>query len=193
MRKSLFVSACVLTAWLVAQPTTAPASVMVIGSSPGFSCYAVARSRDGSRDALERCNDAFKSGTLTFEDKVATYVNRGIVRLYGKDHQGAIADFDMAIALNPSQPESYLNKGAALVRMGASPSEAIAQFNEALARKTSRPELAYFSRGVAHEVAGNLSAAYRDFKRAQELAPRWKEPGEELSRFQVTRVPKQKM
>jgi tetratricopeptide (TPR) repeat protein len=193
MRRSLFVSACILTAWLVAEPAAAPASVLVIGSSPGFSCYAVARSRDGSRDALERCNEAFESGTLTFEDKVATYVNRGIVRLYGKDHQGAIADFDRAIALNPSQPESYLNKGAALVRMGASPSEAIAQFNEALARKTSRPELAYFSRGVAYEVAGNLSAAYRDFKRAQELAPRWKEPGEELSRFQVTRVPKQKM
>lgn len=136
---------------------------------------------------------AFRSGTLTFDDEVATYVNRGIVRLYGKDHQGAISDFDKAIALNPAQPESYLNKGAALVRMGASPSEAIALFNEALARKTSRPELAYFSRGIAHEVAGKLTEAYRDYKRAQELAPRWDRPGEELSRFQVTRVSKQKM
>jgi tetratricopeptide (TPR) repeat protein len=166
---------------------------MVIGNSPGFSCYAVARSKDGSRDALERCNQAFESRTLTFDDEVATYVNRGIVRLYGKDHQGAIADFEKAISLNPAQPEAYLNKGAALVRMGASPSEAIAQFNEALARKTSRPEVAYFSRGVAHEVAGDIKAAYLDYKRAQELAPRWDQPGEELSRFQVTRVSKQKM
>jgi tetratricopeptide (TPR) repeat protein len=166
---------------------------MVIGNSPGFSCYAAARSRDGSSDALQRCNYAFTSGTLTFEDEVAAYVNRGIVRLYGKDHQGAVADFDKAISLNPAQPESYLNKGTALVRMGASPLEAIAMFNEALARKTSRPELAYFSRGVAHEVAGNLTQAYRDFKRAQQLAPRWNEPAEELSRFRVTRVSKQKM
>ena len=193
MRRTFFVSACILTAWLVAEPAAAPASVMVIGNSPGFSCYALARSKDGSREALERCNEAFEAGALTFDDEVATYVNRGIVRLYGRDHQGAIADFDKAISLNPEQPESYLNKGAALVRMGASPSQAIAMFNEALARKTSRPELAYFSRGVAYEVAGNLSAAYRDYKRAQELAPRWDRPGEELSRFQVTRVSKQKM
>ena len=193
MRRSVFVSACVLTAWGLAEPAAAPAGVTVLGSSPGFSCYAVARSKDGSSDALERCNTAFESGKLTFDDQVATYVNRGIVRLYGKDHEGAIADFDKAISLNPAQPESYLNKGAALVRMGASPTDAIALFNEALARKTSRPEVAYFSRGVAHELAGNISAAYRDYKRAQELAPRWEQPGQELSRFQVTRVSKQKM
>ena len=193
MRRSFFVSACVLTAWLMAEPAAAPASVTVLGHSAGFSCYAAARSKDGSIDALERCNEAFKSGALSFEEEVATYVNRGIVRLHRKDHQGAMLDFDKAISLNPAQPESYLNKGSTLVRMGASPSEAIALFNEALARNTSRPEIAHFSRGVAHEAAGNLSAAYRDFKRAQELAPRWKQPREELSRFQVTRVSKQKM
>lgn len=56
MRRSFFVSACVLTAWLLTEPAAAPASVMVIGNSPGFSCYAVARSRDGSREALQRCS-----------------------------------------------------------------------------------------------------------------------------------------
>lgn len=191
MRRFFLVSACVLTASLPSIP--AAASVMVIGNSPGFSCYAAARSRNGSVDALQTCNEAFRTGVLSFDDQVATYVNRGIVRLHGKDHEGAIADFDKAIALNPAQPESYLNKGAAFIRMGASTSEAIQLFNEALARKTSRPEVAYFSRGVAHEVAGDLTQAYRDYKRAQELAPRWNLPGEELSRFQVTRVSRQKM
>ena len=193
MTRCFFLSACVMTAGLAAMPAAAPAGVMVIGNSPGFSCYAVARAKDGSREALQRCNDAFRSGLLTFHDEVATYVNRGIVRLYGNDHQGAIADFDKAISLNPAQPESYLNKGVVLVQMGGSSSDAIALFNEALVRKTSRPELAYYSRGVAHEVAGNLNAAYRDYKRAQELAPRWAEPVEELSRFQVKQVPKQRM
>jgi tetratricopeptide (TPR) repeat protein len=191
MRKFFLTSACASIACLAAQPSAG--SVMVIGNSPGFSCYAAAKSKSGSADALRRCDEAFRTGSLNFDDEVATYVNRGIVKLHGLDHHGAVADFDRAIALDPAQPESYLNKGAAFVRMGGSTSEAIALFNEALARKTSRPEIAYFSRGVAHEVAGNLTQAYRDYKRAQELAPRWDQPGEELSRFQVTRVSRPKM
>jgi tetratricopeptide (TPR) repeat protein len=72
--------------------------------------------------------------------------------------------------------------------MGASTSEAIALFDEALRRNTRRPELAYFSRGIAHEVAGNLQQAYLDYRRAQELAPRWDQPAREMSRFQVRKA-----
>ncbi len=186
MRLLSLVSGCALAAGLFAAP--AAASVMVVGNSPGYTCYTLARAQDGTPSALRRCNEAMKSDLLSFNDRVATYVNRGIVRMHGGDNQGAVADFDEAIAMKPSEPESYFNKGAAYIRMGRPSNEAIALFDRALELNTSRPELAYFSRGIAHEVAGNLTAAYRDYQRAQQLAPRWDQPGKEMSRFQVRRA-----
>lgn len=168
--------------------TPAIASVIVIGNSPGHGCYVSAKAQNGSNVALEDCNKAMKSGLLSRDDTVATYVNRGIVKLWGKDHRGAVADFDRAIAMDPREAESYLNKGSAYLRMKASPIEAIALFSEALERKTDRPELAYFGRAIAHEVAGDMKAAYLDYRRAQAAAPEWGDPARELSRFQVRRV-----
>jgi tetratricopeptide (TPR) repeat protein len=172
---------------------TAQASVVVLGEHAGATCYQSARAGLGSRSALETCTEALASGMLTAQEIVATHVNRGIVRLTGGDHKGALADFDRAIQLNPNEPESYLNKGSTLIRMGSAPAQAIPLFEEALQRKTRRPELAYFARGIAHELSGNVQAAYRDYKRAQELAPRWDEPTRELSRFQVLRAGETRM
>lgn len=168
--------------------SAANASIQVLGNSVGHGCYVSATMRNGSSNAIRDCDNALNSGLLTDEDTVATYVNRGIVKIYAGSYDSAIADFDRAIKLNPDEPESYLNKGSAILRMEGDPSQAITLFNEALARQTRRPELAYYARAVAHETSGNLGAAYRDYRRAQELAPRWEEPGRELSRFQVRRV-----
>ena len=48
----------------------------------------------------------------------------------------AIADFDRAIALDPNQPEAYLNKGAALIRLN-NPTEALRLFTVALEHNTA--------------------------------------------------------
>jgi len=115
---------------------------------------------------------------------VATFVNRGILRLRRGDIAGAMADFDEATALNPEEPEAYLNRASALLRREEVVS-AIAQFDTAIAKQTRRPALAYYGRAVAHEEAGNVRAAYRDYRRASELAPAWDQPRRELTRFRV--------
>ena len=89
-----------------------------------------------------------------------------------------------AIALDPEQPEAYLNKGAALIRR-QNPQEALQLFTVALERNTSRPAIAHYGRAVANEALGNVAAAYRDYRRASELAPDWAEPRTELARFRV--------
>ena len=127
---------------------------------------------------------AFSEEALSQRDIVATHVNRGILRLRRGQVDAAIADFDQAITLDPRQPEAYLNKGAALIRL-ENPAEAQRLFTVALERNTQRPEIAHFGRAIANEELGNLRAAYNDYQRASQLDPNWQEPRIELSRFRI--------
>ena len=174
-----------LGALLAGVPAAASASVFVIGSTSASLCYQAADShRDPTREDYEHCNRALTEDALSPQDTVSTHVNRGILRLRRGDPDGAIADFDRAIALDASQPEAYLNKGSVLMRRQDYRS-AMTLFTAALDRNTSRPELALYGRGVAHETLGNIPDAYADYSRASQLAPGWDQPRIELQRFRV--------
>ena len=183
MKKITYLAVSALSACLLAAP--AAASVIVLGNSAGFGCYRAAVAKASSDVAVKNCTDAIESGMMSFDDTVATYVNRGVVKLHGGRYDDALRDFDRAIAMKPSEPESYLNKGSTLLRMEASPASAIPLFGEALQRNTRRPELAYFGRAIANEASGNLKEAYLDYRRAKEAAPRWDLPAREMARFQI--------
>lgn len=64
----------------------------------------------------------------------------------------------------------------------------MAAASQALELKTERPEIAYYTRGVAHEMLGNMRAAYSDYRQAAALKPGWQELLTQLQRFSV--VPK---
>ena len=184
--RNISLAAGILVACAAAAPVAA--GVLVLGSNAGKECYEAARNQISSLEALASCDLALAQDALTAEEKVATYVNRGVVKLYRRSYQEAIQDFDQAMALDPSEPESYLNKASALLRSDASPAEAKALFSQALERETRRPELAFFGRAIANELSGDINSAYQDYKRAQVAAPRWQQPRRELSRFRVTRA-----
>lgn len=161
------------------------AAVQVIGSNDARLCFEAAESeRNPTPEQLRWCDDALRVATLTTYEIVATHVNRGILHLRRGSIDTAISDFDMAMALDPDQPEAYLNKGAALIRR-EQPDQAVGLFTVALERNTSRPEVAHYGRAVANEALGNVRAAYNDYRRASELAPRWREPRLDLARFRV--------
>jgi len=179
------ISKTLLLAAAAALAAPASAAVIVIGNSDARLCFEAADNRllPSQRD-IRRCDDALLRETLSGYEVVATHVNRGILRLRREQTDEAVADFDRAIALDPNQAEAYLNKGAAFIRR-ANPAEAVQLFTVALERNTTRPAVAHYGRAVAQEALGNVAAAYRDFRRASEIAPEWREPRIELTRFRV--------
>lgn len=174
-----------LAAGLAAIAASAQAAVTTIGNSYARSCYDAASSRFGGAEAIEECDLAFRQENLSNSDRVATYVNRGILKLRLPDVNGAIADFDSAIRLDSGEAEAYLNKGMALLRLPDREGQAIGQFDAALQKKTRKPAFAYYGRAVAHELNGRLKEAYRDYRQASELDPDWRDPKKELARFTI--------
>lgn len=178
-------SSYVLAATLAALSVPAIGAVTVVGNSSARMCFEAADSpmHPANRD-LQHCDLALAEEALSRHDTVATHVNRGILRLRRGQVEAAIADFDRAIEMDPNQPESYLNKGAALIRQNEA-AEALQLFTIALERNTRRPAIAHFGRAIANEELGNVRAAYQDYRRASELDPDWDDPRTELRRFRV--------
>jgi tetratricopeptide (TPR) repeat protein len=177
-----------LAALAAAAATPASGAVTVLGNSSARLCYEAAEARSTpSWDSLGRCDSALKEEALSETDRVATFVNRGILRMRNGDLDGALADYDRAIARDPQLAEAYLNKGLALVRAGRDSDQAIALFDAALQKKARRPAIAYYGRAVAHEAIGRLKEAYLDYREASRLDPKWREPQTELARFTVER------
>ena len=159
--------------------------VTVLGSSSARLCYEKAESGAMPRpDDLRRCNEALEQDALTRYEQVATHVNRGILRMRLGNLDAAVADFDRAIAIDPDEAEAYLNKGMASLRT-ENWAAALPLFDEAIARETRRPAIAYYGRAVANEMSGKVREAYYDYRQASLLAPEWRDPQTELSRFRV--------
>jgi tetratricopeptide (TPR) repeat protein len=176
----LFAAAALLAA------TPALGAVSVVGNTAARSCYLAAETRGApTMDVLRFCDDALRQDALGDDELVATFVNRGILKSRLGNVEGAISDYDAALSRDPEQAEAYLNKGFALLNLPESGPEATPLFDTALAKKTRRPELAYYGRGVAHEMAGQVRAAYQDYRQASQIDPKWRQPKLELARFRV--------
>jgi tetratricopeptide (TPR) repeat protein len=178
--KFLFIAAA---AGAIAFP--AEAAITVIGNTAARTCYELTESAGTpSFDSIARCDEAL-AGSLSSYEQVATLVNRGILKLRLRQVDAAMADFDAAIARDPGQAEAYLNKGMAALHLDNGWQQAVPLFDTALGKGTSRPEIAYFGRAVAHEMGGQVKAAYFDYRQASRLAPKWGDPKAELARFTV--------
>jgi tetratricopeptide (TPR) repeat protein len=167
---------------------TAPASAsdITIGTSLAHACYLSSFHSIPGRFAVGECDRALEEELLSDNDRVATIVNRGIVKMSLGDFRGADDDFDTAIRMNADEPEALLNKGLLRLRQNR-PEEAIGYFDRSIDAKTLRPALAHYVRAITQEQLGNVRGAYADLIRARELDPKWPLPAEELTRYHVRR------
>src|SRR5262245_29551184 len=96
--------------------------------------------------------------------------NRGVTRYDLRDWDGAIADFDEALTLNPHRTMAWIKLGNAHFNKGDL-DEAINDFNQAL-RLDPRSVIALNNRGLTWQNKGELGAALSDYAGALELDPR---------------------
>lgn len=161
-------------------------SISVLGSNAdAIACYRAADSEARRPDALDSCAQALANRDLTNYDRMATFVNRGIVRFRLEDFDGAIADFDEAMRIEPNQPDALINRGITMLAAGQDVDASLAFIDRGLEGRPQRPWVGYYGRAVANELAGRDNAAYRDYRRAQELNPNWALPRRALARFSV--------
>ena len=89
---------------------------------------------------------------------------QGIEKTQAGDYQGAIADFNRVIALNPNYIEAYCHRAMAHWDLG-NYQKAMADFNLAIQVSPLHAD-AYNKRGVALAQQGNLNQALADFNQA---------------------------
>jgi len=182
VRTALYSAAAIA---LFAAAAPAGAAVAVLGNSAARQCFQAAESPLMPRpETMAICNQAIDAEALSRHDLVATHINRGILLVRRGETEAGLADFDRAIARDPTIAEAWFNRGVSLMRTQG-PEQALPSFNQAVELSTNRPALAYFGRGVALEALGNVRGAYADFQRASQLDPEWDRPRVELARFSV--------
>jgi tetratricopeptide (TPR) repeat protein len=164
-------------------------SVMETGKPVREDCFraghaAQSLAQRGLRNGIASCNAAL-AGNLGQYDRAATLVNRGILQAAAHNDDAAVADFNAALSRDANLSPAYMNRGLVMLR-AARYDEARADFTRAIDLGTADLHVAYFNRGEAQEAAGNLLAAYHDYRKAQELAPDFQPASQELARFQVT-------
>jgi lipoprotein NlpI len=97
------------------------------------------------------------------------YFNRGALRIASGDPDGAVADFDAAIRLNPNDAMTFSNRAYAYQVMGEY-GRAIPDLDRAI-RLEPFNSATYLNRGVARLYLGRANAAIEDFATAVQLRP----------------------
>ena len=109
------------------------------------------------------------SAASAAEESDEDLVNRGIEKGKNGDLDGAIADFDRAIKLNPKDDAPYYNRAQAR-RLKKDTPGAIADYTRAIELGSTNPA-AYNNRGNARAEKNDRDGAIADYTRAIELKP----------------------
>ncbi|MFK8021364.1 MAG: tetratricopeptide repeat protein [Pseudomonadales bacterium] len=185
------IPAVVLTALLLLPTAQSHSQSMMIlgGNSHAEACYRsaglAAQFSHAGRDDLDECNKAIELGALALPDRVATYVNRGIVHAAREDYIAAVADYRRAEKMNPDSPEVAINMGN-LWFLSGHYEEAVERYAFALENSAERHlPIAHYNRGMALEKAGETSAAIKDYEAALTMSPEWARVQKRLDRLKT--------
>ena len=111
---------------------------------------------------------------LATKQSAKAYFYRAYAKYDLGDKQGAIADFNQAIAIDPQDAKAYYNRGVTKDDLGDKQG-AIADYNEAIAIDPQDAK-AYINRGVTKSALGDKQGAIADYNQAIAINPRNADP-----------------
>ena len=159
------------------KPVSFYVEVIPIGEKPAARAVAVGakfvRDADGtvsySFETDEKQTAKSSPVPTESEESDGDLVNRGIEKAKNGDLDGAIADFDRAMQLNPKDDAPYYNRAQAR-RLKKDTTGAIADYTRAIELGSTNPA-AYNNRGNARAESNDREGAISDYTRAIELKP----------------------
>lgn len=147
---------------------SAQMAVTTFGATDAQQCYEDARD-DFSRDA-SACDAALKTQSMTERDRVATYVNRGVVLNRAGSLDDALGDFNRAIAQDGDLAEAFLNRGNTYYLMRRY-DEAIADYEAALGFDLEKAHVAWYNIGLAREAKKDAIGARDAYRTSLSINP----------------------
>jgi tetratricopeptide (TPR) repeat protein len=163
-----FFSASVLIALLSPGAALAQMSVSTFGATDAQLCYEAAA--DDFASNTDDCDEALKGGTMTARDRIATYVNRGIILNREGRLEEALADFDTALEKDGEVAEAFLNRGNTYFLMRRY-DEAIADYEASLRYDLGKAHVAWYNIGLAQEAKRDDVKAKDAYRAALEINP----------------------
>lgn len=151
-----------------AAPASAQMSISTIGATDAQACFEDAKSE--RETSTGNCDAALAGQAMTKRDRLATYVNRGIVNNRAGRLAEALADFNTALDADPSLGEAWLNRGNARFLAGQY-DLAIADYEKSLDADLSKPWVAWYNIGLAREAQKDARGARTAYERALEINP----------------------
>ena len=179
-------------ALLSISPDDAVMGATVIGRDDARQCYFATLSDLDAANYRQRLADCDRAIAAAMDDsyrRAGLLVNRSDIKLKMQDYQGALADADASIALQPELAAAYLNRGAGLIGLKQYRQAIPALEKAIMLGDGEKLQIAYFNRGLAHDYLGDLKDAYFDYKRASEIDPNFEPAKTQLRRFTVTTAP----
>jgi len=108
-------------------------------------------------------------GSLLAQTTAVEFNSRAITKANGGDPRGSIADYTMAITLDPSFISAYTNRGSAYAAFGED-TKAMADFDHVISLEPDNWN-AFSYRGELKQKLGDLDGAIADFGRVIEIVP----------------------
>ena len=116
---------------LTAVPKAQAQVVISVGTGQAHQCFLYAKSGTNLLQGTLTCTGALEHDMLSKKDRAGTYDNRGVINdLLGRTEKAA-ADFNMAIQLDPTLGDPYVNLGAMMIKKGQY-EESLVQINKGL-------------------------------------------------------------